>query len=114
MKNKILSVAVMLCMLMVDSAIIAKGESENQRSKTAEKYYLAKQYDKAAPLFAQLVSSNPKSYKYNYYYGICLTIIAKDKSQALPYLDIAMQNSKTPEDIYYYMGRAMHLNYKLI
>ncbi len=112
MRNKFLSISIVMILLMVNSSFIAKGESENQRAKQAEKYFLAKQYDKAAPLYAQLVSSNPKSYKYNYYYGICLTIIAKDKSQALPYLDIAIQNSKTPEDIYYYMGRALHLNYQ--
>lgn len=87
------------------------AESEGQRAKTAEKYFVAKQFDKAAPLFAQLVSSNPKNFKYNYYYGICLTITAKDKTQALPYLEAALENAKTPEDIYYYYGRAMHLTY---
>lgn len=112
MRNKILSISVVMILLLMNLSFIAKGESVNQRAKQAEKLFLAKQYDKAAPLFAQLLSSNPKSYKYNYYYGICLTIIAKDKSQALPYLDIAMQNPKTPEEIYYYMGRALHLNYR--
>jgi hypothetical protein len=86
--------------------------SEAQRARTAEKYYVAKQFDKAAPLFAQLVSSNPKSYKYNYYYGICLLITGKDKNLAIPYMEAAMQNPKTPEDIFYYYGRACHLTYR--
>jgi hypothetical protein len=88
------------------------AETENQRAKTAEKYFLAKQYDKACPLYAQLISSSPKNFKYNYYYGICILISGKDKTMAMPYLEMAIQNPKTPEDIYYYMARALHLNYR--
>jgi hypothetical protein len=103
----------MLTILFIKTDIVlGGGPSEAQRARTAEKYYVAKQFDKAAPLFAQLVSSNPKSYKYNYYYGICLLITGKDKNMAIPYLEAAMQNPKTPEDIFYYYGRACHLTYR--
>jgi tetratricopeptide (TPR) repeat protein len=111
MKKKLCTVVLLVAAMFVSvSTVIAGGESEHQRAKTAEKMFLAKQYEKAAPLYAQLVSSNPKNYKYNYYYGICLTIIGKDKSQALPYLEAALQHPKTPEEIYYYIGRALHYN----
>lgn len=113
MKKKLCTVVLLVAAMFVSvSTVIAGGESEHQRAKTAEKMFLAKQYEKAAPLYAQLVSSNPKNYKYNYYYGICLTIIGKDKSQALPYLEAALQHPKTPEEIYYYIGRALHYNYR--
>lgn len=103
----------MLTVLFIKTGIVlGGGVSEAQRARTAEKYFVAKQFDKAAPLFAQLVSSNPKNYKYNYYYGICLLITGKDKNMAIPYLEAAMQNPKTPEDIYYYYGRACHLSYR--
>lgn len=103
----------MLTVLFIKTGIVlGGGVSEAQRARTAEKYFVAKQFDKAAPLFAQLVSSNPKNYKYNYYYGICLLITGKDKNMAIPYLEAAMQNPKTPEDIYYYYGRACHLTYR--
>lgn len=92
-------------------ALTAVAGTEAQMAKTAEKYFVAKQFTQAAPLYAQLVSSNPKSYKYNYYYGICLLITGKDKNEAIPYLETAMNSPKTPEDIYYYMGRACHLTY---
>lgn len=88
------------------------GSAETARFKEAEKLFVDKQYDKAMPLFAQLVSSNPKNYKYNYYYGICLLIQGTDKSKALPYLEASLDNSKTPEEVYYYMGRALHYNYR--
>ncbi len=113
MKKKLCTVVLLVAAMFVSvSTVIAGGESEHQRAKTAEKMFLAKQYEKAAPLYAQLVSSNPKNYKYNYYYGICLTIIGKDKSQALPYLEAALQHPKTPEEIYYYIGRALHYTYR--
>lgn len=99
----------LLSALLFSTAVSA--ESEGQRAKNAEKLYLAKQFTQAAPLYAQLVSSNPKNYKYNYYYGICLLVTASDKNEAVPYLEAALNNAKTPEDIYYYMGRAMHLTY---
>ena len=88
------------------------GSAENARFKEAEKLFVEKQYDKAMPLFAQLVSSSPKNFKYNYYYGICLLIQGTDKSKALPYLEASLDNSKTPEEVYYYMGRALHYNYR--
>ncbi len=111
MIHRLISVALLLTMLLGATVKNVYGETENQRFKQAEKLFLAKQYAQAMPLFGQLVSSSPKSYKYNYYYGICLLIAGKDKSQAMPYLETAMQSPKTPEDIYYYMGRALHLNY---
>jgi len=113
MKNLFVALAITVSSMCVSTEnAFAGGESEHSRSKKAEKLFLAKQYDKASPLYAQLISSNPKNYKYNYYYGICILISGKSKQESLPYLEMAMQNPKTPEDIYYYMGRAMHLSYR--
>ena len=99
MKKRLVTVVLLVFAVFATIGTIkAGGVSEHQRSKTAEKYFLAKQYEKAAPLYAQLVSSNPKNFKYNYYYGICLTIIGKDKNQALPYLEMVIHNPKTPEE----------------
>jgi tetratricopeptide (TPR) repeat protein len=113
MKNTFVALSLLLAIVCASNeSAKAGGQSEHSRAKSAEKYFLAKQYEKASPLYAQLVSSNPKNYKYNYYYGICLLIAGKDKNQAIPYLEMAIQNPKTPEDIYYYMGRAMHYTYR--
>ena len=69
------------------------GNGDHGRAKMAEKYFLSKNYDKATPLFAQLVSNHPNNYKYNYYYGVCLLIIEmcfkiqlKFKSSIIVYL----------------------------
>lgn len=97
---------------MVSTRSMFAGSNEGQRFREAEKLFHTKQYEKAMPMFAQLVSSHPKNYKYNYYYGVCLLVAGKDKSQALNYLDKALDNQKTPEEVYYYMGRALHLTYR--
>lgn len=113
MKNTFVAFTMMVSMVCISiESTNAGGTSEHSRAKTAEKYFLAKQYEKASPLYAQLVSTNPKNYKYNYYYGICILIAGKNKTEAIPYLEMAIQNPKTPEDVYYYMGRAMHYTYR--
>lgn len=113
MKNTVVVLILLLTMVFTSGKIVeAGGQSEHSRAKTAEKYFLAKKYDKASPLYAQLVANNPKNYKYNYYYGICILIAGKDKKESIPYLEVAIQHPKTPEDIYYYMGRAMHYSYR--
>jgi hypothetical protein len=103
-----------LCALLVFFQLLfisVHAETEGQMARKAEKYFVAKNFTEAAPLYAQLVSSNPKSFRYNYYYGICLLVTASDKNEAIPYLEVAINHTKTPEDIYYYMGRALHLTY---
>ena len=93
-------------------SIFSNGMTEGEQAKAAEKLYLAKQYEKAAIQYSELLSKNPSNYKYNYYYGICALIIDADKSAALPYLKKAMDDDRSPEDIYYYYGRACHLTYR--
>ena len=67
MKNIVVALTLMLTSVCISTEVSnAGGQSEHSRAKTAEKYFLAKQYEKASPLYAQLVSSNPKNYKYNY------------------------------------------------
>jgi tetratricopeptide (TPR) repeat protein len=88
------------------------GMTESEQAKAAEKLYLAKQYEKATVLYSELLSKNPNNYKYNYYYGICALIVEADKSAAIPYLKKALDDTRTPEDIYYYYGRACHLTYR--
>ncbi|MBK7964288.1 MAG: hypothetical protein IPK10_02515 [Bacteroidetes bacterium] len=61
MKNTFVALTLLLSIICTSNEIVkAGGQSEHSRAKTAEKYFLAKQYEKASPLYAQLVSSNPK------------------------------------------------------
>lgn len=88
----------------------SKGTSEKSMFKQAEKYFLKKDYEKATPLYAQLVSTHTDNYKLNYCYGICLLITDKDKSKAVKYLEAASKSIVVWDDVWYYLGRAYQLN----
>lgn len=85
--------------------------NDQQRRKQAVRLFVNKQYAQAMPLFAQLVANHPENYKYNYYYGVCLLVVNKDKEQAVKYLENSLKNPKSPEEVYYYLARAYHMNY---
>lgn len=113
-RNFIIGLSLIISMFSGMIAIAAPfklGNGDHGRAKMAERYFLSKNYDKATPLFAQLVSNHPNNYKYNYYYGVCLLITDKDKDKAVKYLETAVQKPKTPDEIFYYLGKAYHLNY---
>ena len=82
-----------------------------QRRREAVRLFVNKQYARALPLFAQLVSNHPENYKFNYYYGACLLITDKDKEKAVAHLETALKNPKSPEETYYYLAKAYHLSY---
>ncbi|MEP7265031.1 MAG: hypothetical protein ABI772_11065 [Bacteroidota bacterium] len=85
--------------------------TDQVRSKTAVRLFVNKQYAQAMPMFAQLVANHPSNYKYNYYYGVCLLVVDKDKAKAVQYLENSLKNPKSPEEVYYYLARAYHMNY---
>ncbi len=115
MKRKFIIELTLILSMFSGMVVIAKpfnlGNGDHGRAKMAERYFLSKNYDKATPLFAQLVSNHPNNYKYNYYYGVCLLITNKDKDKAVKYLESAVMKPKTPDEIFYYLGKAYHLNY---
>jgi len=78
--------------------------------KNAEKAFAARDYVKATPLFSQLLSNYPKDPNYNYKYGVCVLYTNRDRSKCIKYLEIASRNVKMDNDVFYYLGKAYHLN----
>jgi len=78
--------------------------------KNAEKLFSARDYVKATPLFSQLLSNYPKDPNYNYKYGVCVLYTNRDRSRCIKYLEFASRNVKMDNDVYYYLGKAYHLN----
>lgn len=97
------------CLLLLTGFNAVAGD--HQRAKQAERLFLNKHYAKALPMYAQLVSNHPENYKYNYYYGVCLLIADKDKAKAVHHLETSLKNPKSPEEVYYYLAKAYHMNY---
>ena len=104
-----------LCMLggliILISATQQTYAGDLQRRREAVRMFVNKQYAKALPLFAQLVSNHPENYKFNYYYGVCLLIADKDKVKAIQHLEASLKNPKSPEEVYYYLAKAYHYCY---
>lgn len=111
--NKLYFYLLLIPILLLKSEVQSANRNPgNLQSKEAEKYFYAQQYDKAAPLFAQLISTDPQNFRYNYFYGICLLVISENKVSSIPYLEKALQNENSPEDVYYYLGRSYHYAYR--
>lgn len=76
---------------------MAFGQSQTQ----ARKWFVDGEYEKAKPVFAKLLKSNPKSGSLNYWYGVCLNETG-EHDKALPYLKKAVDNDV--ENAYRYVG----------
>ncbi len=87
------------------------SEGEQKVEDDAFMLFTNKEYDKAMPLFSQLLSLHPKDPSYNYGYGVCLIETNTDTKGAMKYLKFAQSKSQNPV-IYYYIGRSYHLNYQ--
>ena len=76
---------------------ISFGQNQTQ----ARKWFAAKEYAKAKPVFAKLIKSNPKNGSLNYWYGVCLNETGEHE-KALPYLKQAVE--REVENAFRYMG----------
>ena len=72
-----------------------------QSQTQAKKWFAEGEYEKAKPVFAKLVKSNPKSGSINYWYGVCLNETG-EHDKALPYLQKAIDSDV--ENAYRYIG----------
>ncbi|MBU1720656.1 MAG: hypothetical protein KKA07_16445, partial [Bacteroidetes bacterium] len=95
-------------------AVVAQDAFNNEgRMKTeADRLFLDQDYAAAYPLYSQLVSVYPKNPEYNYRFGVCILHADPETEKAIPFLEFAMENDpKVDKKVYFYMGRAYHLNY---
>lgn len=62
--------------------------------------------------YSQLLSLHPASVEYNYRYGACLVYADADKEKAFKHLRFAIAKEGAPNEAYYFLGKAYHLNYQ--
>ena len=87
----------LLTVLALCMSLVTFAQSQTQ----ARKWFVEGEYEKAKPVFAKLVKSNPKSGSLNYWYGVCLNETG-EHDKALPYLKKAVDSDV--ENAYRYMG----------
>jgi epidermal growth factor receptor substrate 15 len=66
----------------------------------------------AMPKYSQLLANYPKDPNYNYRFGVCMLYGNADKARSLQYLEFASKSPDAETDVWFYLGRAYHLNYR--
>ena len=88
--------------------------SENDLKKKASKLFDQEEYEKAYPLYSQLVSLYRKDPNYNYRLGVCMLYAGTgdDKERAILFLEFASRSSDVDKERFFYLAKAYHLNYR--
>ena len=87
-------------------------KSEDELIRSAEREFNDKNYEKAFPLFSQIVSNRPENAHYNYCLGVCIMKASTDKAEAVRFLDVATKSPQNPSDSWLYLGMALHSSYR--
>jgi hypothetical protein len=86
--------------------------SEKEMKKKADALFEKDDFATALPLYSQLLAIYPKDPEYNFRYGVCNLVAGNDKEKSISYLNYASKNEETDKEVFYYLGRALHLNYR--
>ncbi|MBL7915059.1 MAG: PD40 domain-containing protein [Bacteroidia bacterium] len=104
----------LMLFLSISTGIFAQAgyKSEEELIKSAEKFFSEKNYERAFPLYSQIVSNRPDNSYYNYCLGVCIMKAGTDKAEAIRFLDIATKSPQNPSDSWLYLGNAYHQSYR--
>ncbi len=109
---KRITLVIALWAVFAATASAQKGGSEQQLSKDANELFNAGEFLKAYPLFSQLVSLYPNNPDYGFKFGACAIYSDPDKTKAIRFLSSASKKGIEDPTVWYYLGKAYHLNYQ--
>ncbi|MFQ5335379.1 MAG: hypothetical protein ACE5DN_04830, partial [Flavobacteriales bacterium] len=87
-------------------------KSEDDLKKQADVLFEKDDFTAALPLFSQLLSLYPNDADYNFKYGACALMSKPDKTESLRYLEYAAGRPNTDPRVFFYLGKAYHLNFR--
>jgi tetratricopeptide (TPR) repeat protein len=113
-KGKPALLPMLMLFLSISTGIFAQAgyKSEEELIKSAERFFSEKNYERAFPLYSQIVSNRPDNSYYNYCLGVCIMKAGTDKAEAIRFLDIATKSPQNPSDSWLYLGNAYHQSYR--
>lgn len=94
------------------SVFAQEFKSEAELKKKAQELFEQGDYVAANPLFSQLLSLYPKDPNYNFKFGVCQLFTSENKEKPIANLEFAAKNPATEKEVYFFLGRAYHLNYR--
>lgn len=113
MLNRVLCIVVMMSLMLslgVKGQNYGDGELGNEEEKEAMALFDNGEYDKAVPLFEDLISVYPQNPEYNFYLGVCMVELNYRVRDAVNHLKIA-SSSNVDVSVHYFLARAFHLSY---
>jgi len=110
--NPTKTLVIALWAMFVGQIASAQKGSEDQLIQEATAYFEQGAYLKAFPLYSQLVSLYPNHAEYAFKFGACAIYGDADKTKAVRYLNSAINKSVNDPEVYYFLGKAYHLNYQ--
>lgn len=110
--NRTKTLVIALWAMFVGQIASAQKGSEDQLITDATAYFEQGAYLKAFPLYSQLVSLYPNHAEYAFKFGACAIYGDADKTKAVRYLNAAINKSVNDPEVYYFLGKAYHLNYQ--
>jgi hypothetical protein len=110
MKKKFVRALAVLVLLIGCGDLAAQDSLKNDIRIKARQYFENKQYSDALPLYRELLKSYPKEPDYLFHTGVCLIHLNLDPQEAVDLLRAVSISSDDPQ-VWYYLGRAHHLNY---
>ena len=103
---------ILVALILLVSVAQLSAQTEAEMKAQADKLFDTEQYLDATPLYLRLVALQPKDAMYNYKYGTCLLFNSNKKQDAIKHLSAAVNDPNIPVEAYYYLGRALHLDYR--
>ncbi|MFM7815091.1 MAG: hypothetical protein ACKO66_11290, partial [Flavobacteriales bacterium] len=99
--------------VLIGTSIASKAQTADEKlALDAGKLFEQQEYLRAYPMYSQLVSLYPNHPEYSYKFGACGIYADPDKMNAVRYLQGAIKKGETSPMVYYYLGKALHLNYQ--
>lgn len=95
----------------IDELVKIQLAEEKKKPEEALAAFNANNFEKALELYGALLKNDAGDPFINYYYGVCLYKLDKNKAKAINSLIIATGIKEIPADVYYYLGKAYHQSY---
>ncbi len=95
----------------IDELVKKQLEEEKRRPLAAMNAFKTGDLEGAANLYSIILKNDPGDPFVNYYYGVSLFKLNKNKSKAISCLQLASGFKEVYSDVFLYLGRAYHLSY---
>jgi hypothetical protein len=95
----------------IDELVKKQIEEEKKKPSEALKAFKNNDFEKASMFYGELLKNDPSDPFINYYYGVSLLKLDKNKAKAITSLLLAANYKVVPYDVHLYLGKAYHLSY---